>query len=102
MATVELVAVKPHITLVRLNRPKRLNALNYELVSELHDALDAAADARDCKVVLLTGAGRGFCAGLDLKDWGVPPGPGEHRHAHVGIDGQAFMSNLTVHMRNTP
>jgi enoyl-CoA hydratase len=102
MATVELVAVQPHVTMIRLNRPERLNALNYQLVSELHDALDAVADDRDCKVVLLTGAGRGFCAGLDLKDWGVPPGPGEHRHAHVGIDGQAFMSNLTVHMRNTP
>ncbi len=102
MATVELVAVRPHITVIRLNRPERLNALNYELVSELHDALDAVADDQNCKVVVLTGAGRGFCAGLDLKDWGVPPGPGEHRHAHVGIDGQAFMSNLTVHMRNTP
>jgi enoyl-CoA hydratase len=102
MATVELVAVQPHVTMIRLNRPERLNALNYQLVSELHDALDAVADDRDCKVVLLTGAGRGFCAGLDLKDWGVPPGPGEHRHAHVGVDGQAFMSNLTVHMRNTP
>jgi enoyl-CoA hydratase len=102
VATVELVAVQPHITLIRLNRPERLNALNYQLVSELHDALDAVAGDRDCKVALLTGAGRGFCAGLDLKDWGVPPGPGEHPHAHVGIDGQAFMSNLTVHMRHTP
>jgi enoyl-CoA hydratase len=102
MATVELERVHPHITLVRLNRPERLNAINYPLVSELHDALDVVADDLDCKVVVLTGAGRGFCAGLDLKDWGTPPGPGEHRHAHVGVDGQAFMSNLTVHMRTTP
>jgi enoyl-CoA hydratase len=102
MATVELEAIRPHITLIRLNRPERLNALNFKLVAELHDALDTVAGDVDCKVVLLTGAGRGFCAGLDLKDWGVPPGPGEHRHAPVGVDGQAFMSNLTVHMRNTP
>ena len=102
MATVELVAIRPHVTLIRLNRPERLNALNFTLVSELHDALDVVAGNSDCKVVLLTGTGRGFCAGLDLKDWGVPPGPGEHHHSHVGVDGQAFMSNLTVHMRNTP
>jgi enoyl-CoA hydratase len=102
MATVELEAIRPHITLIRLNRPERLNALDFTLVAELHDALDAVARDLDCKVVVLTGAGRAFCAGLDLKDWGVPPGPGEHRHTPVGVDGQAFMSNLTVHMRNTP
>jgi enoyl-CoA hydratase len=102
MATVELERVHPHIVVVRLNRPERLNAINFTLVSELHDALDRVADDVDCKVAVLTGSGRSFCAGLDLKDWGTPPGPGEHRHAQVGIDGQAFMSNLTVHMRATP
>jgi enoyl-CoA hydratase len=102
MATVELERIEPHITIVRLNRPDRLNALNFELVAELHDALDEVAGDPACKVVVLTGSGRGFCAGLDLKDWGMPPEPGEHPHLTVGIDGQAFMSNLTVHMRNTP
>ena len=102
MTTVELEAVRAHISVIRLNRPERLNALNFDLVSELHDALDTVAADPGCKVVVLTGAGRGFCAGLDLKDWGAPPAPGEHRHAPVGVDGQAFMSNLTVHLRNTP
>jgi enoyl-CoA hydratase len=102
VTTVELEAVRPHISVIRLNRPERLNALNFDLVAELHDALDTVAADPECKVVVLTGAGRGFCAGLDLKDWGAPPAPGEHRHAPVGVDGQAFMSNLTVHLRNTP
>jgi enoyl-CoA hydratase len=102
VTTVELEPVEPHISVLRLNRPDRLNALNFELVADLHDALDTVGGDPDCKVVVLTGAGRGFCAGLDLKDWGVPPGPGRHPHVKVGIDGQAFMSNLTVHMRNTP
>jgi enoyl-CoA hydratase len=102
MPTVEIDAVEPHIRVIRLNRPDRLNALNFELVAALHDALDEVGADADCKVIVLTGAGRGFCAGLDLKDWGSPPGPGEHAHVHVGVDGQAFMSNLTVHMRTTP
>jgi enoyl-CoA hydratase len=102
MATVETERVEPHITMIRLNRPDRLNALNFPLVADLHDALDEVGADRDCKVIVLTGNGRGFCSGLDLKDWGMPPEPGQHRHVNVAIDGQAFMSNLTVHMRNTP
>ena len=100
--TLTIESVEPYITMIRLDRPERLNAINYDLVCELHDALDVVAGDEDCKVVILTGAGRGFCAGLDLRDWGSPPAPGEHPHAKVGVDGQAFMANLTVHMRNTP
>jgi enoyl-CoA hydratase len=102
MGTVETERIEPHVTMIRLNRPERLNAINFPLVADLHDALDEVGADPDCKVVILTGAGRGFCSGLDLKDWGTPPEPGEHPHMRVGIDGQAFMSNLTVHMRNTP
>ena len=102
MPTVTIEGIEPFITMIRLDRPERLNAINYDLVRELHNALDEVAGDEDCKVVILTGAGRGFCAGLDLRDWGTPPAPGEHPHAKVGIDGQAFMANLTVHMRNTP
>ena len=40
--------------------------------------------------------------GLDLKDFGTPPAPGEHPHVHAGIGGQEFMANLTVHLRSTP
>ena len=72
------------------------------MVADLHDALDAVGNDRSCNVAILTGAGRGFCAGLDLKDYGTPPEPGGHRHFHSGMDAQAFMSNLTVHMRDTP
>jgi enoyl-CoA hydratase len=102
MTTVAIAPVEAHITRLRLDRPDRLNAITFELVADLHDALDTVAADDDCKVVLLTGTGRGFCAGLDLKDWGTPPAPGGHRHMPVGVDPQGFMSNLVVHMRDTP
>ncbi|MCU0311830.1 MAG: enoyl-CoA hydratase-related protein [Acidimicrobiales bacterium] len=102
MPDVEVLPVEPHITMIRLNRPERLNAIDFPLVADLHDALDTVAADVDAKVVILTGAGRGFCAGLDLKDFGSPPAPGEHRHVHSGVDAQTFMSNLTVHMRDLP
>ncbi|MDE3204434.1 MAG: enoyl-CoA hydratase/isomerase family protein [Acidobacteriota bacterium] len=90
------------VRVLRLNRPERLNALNYELVSDLYDAFDEVAADDECKVVVLTGAGRAFCAGLDLADWGRVPEPGEHRHMPAGRTGQAFIANLTQHIRATP
>jgi enoyl-CoA hydratase len=102
MTTVEIHPLEPHITRIRLNRPESLNAMTFELVAELHDVLDAVAGDPHCKVVVLTGAGRAFCAGLDLKDWGTPPEPGQHRHMPVGVDPQGFMSNLVVHLRDLP
>ncbi|MDZ7676602.1 MAG: enoyl-CoA hydratase-related protein [Acidimicrobiales bacterium] len=63
----------PHVTTIRLNRPERLNAMSIDLVIALHDALDAASADNDCWVVVLTGEGRAFCSGLDLKDYGEIP-----------------------------
>ena len=105
MAAYETLSVeraRPGVVLATLNRPARLNALSFELAADLHDALDEVGGDADCTAVVLTGAGRGFCSGLDLSDFGTPPRPGEHRHAHAGIGGQEFMANLTVHMRQTP
>jgi len=100
--TVRTEPVDPHVTLITLDRPERLNALDFTLATELHDALDRVSGDADCRVAILTGTGRGFCSGLDLKDWGKPPAPGEHPQARVGVGGQEYLANLTVHMRQTP
>lgn len=69
------VATTPEgVRLIRLDRPERLNAVNPGLAAELPAALDAAAVDDAVRVVVITGAGRGFCAGLDLAD---PAMPGE-------------------------
>jgi enoyl-CoA hydratase len=102
MGTVTLEGVGDAVSVLRLDRPDRLNAISFELVADLHDALDDVARDESCKVVVLTGAGRGFCAGLDLRDFGTPPEAGEHRHYPAGTTGQSFMANLTQHIRATP
>jgi 2-(1,2-epoxy-1,2-dihydrophenyl)acetyl-CoA isomerase len=56
---------------ITLNRPDRLNSFTAQMHAELRDAL---ADRGDARVVILTGAGRGFCAGQDLNDRAVAPG----------------------------
>lgn len=58
------------ITTLTLNRPDALNTLNVDLVRELTAALDAVDGNLECRVVILTGAGRAFCAGLDLNGYG--------------------------------
>lgn len=54
-----------------LERPAALNTLNRDLVQDLTFALDAIDSDLDCRVVVLTGAGRAFCAGLDLNGYGA-------------------------------
>ena len=102
MATVRLEQLDDHVRGITLDRPEQLNALSFEAVGDLHAALDEIAADADCRVVVLTGTGRGFCAGLDLRDFGTPPAPGEHPHAGVGIGGQEFIANLVIRIRRTP
>jgi enoyl-CoA hydratase len=59
---------RPDVAVVTLNRPDRLNALSFALVDELHAAVDDLQHDNACRVVVLTGAGRGFCSGLDLTN----------------------------------
>lgn len=63
-----------------LNRPQRSNALNAELLAALAAAMDDAADDRATSVVVLAGAGRGFCAGFDLSGAGGPRDIWSDRH----------------------
>jgi len=74
MALVLVDHPEPHVTVLTLNRPEVLNALSIELVLLLADTLEEIAADNSCRVVVLTGAGRAFCSGLDLKDHGVLPG----------------------------
>jgi enoyl-CoA hydratase len=55
------------VRVLTLNRPDRLNALTQELIDELILALRAADADQSCRAVVLTGAGRGFCGGFDLR-----------------------------------
>ena len=57
------------VRIVRLNRPDKLNALNTALTQALLDALEAADAAESVRAIVLTGAGRGFCAGADLAEF---------------------------------
>ncbi|MFX1567396.1 MAG: enoyl-CoA hydratase/isomerase family protein [Promethearchaeota archaeon] len=56
------------IGILTLNRPDKLNALNFQMIEDLHSIFDELMVNLDCRVLILKAAGRGFCAGLDLKE----------------------------------
>src|SRR3989442_3052409 len=64
---------RPHVALVTLNRPERMNAMAFDVMIPLRQALEELSADNDTRVVVLTGAGHGFCSGADLEDSGVIP-----------------------------
>lgn len=62
------------VAMLTLNRPDRLNSLNAQMHDEVAHAVDALGNQSEERCLLLTGAGRGFCAGQDLSDRNVAPG----------------------------
>jgi enoyl-CoA hydratase/carnithine racemase len=62
------IEVKENIGIIRLNRPDKLNAINLQMVEELVKALDELENNNDVKIVIITGNGRAFSAGADVKE----------------------------------
>ena len=102
MALVLVDRPQPHVALVTLANPERLNAMSFGLVEALYAALDQVGRDNDCWVVVLTGAGRGFCAGLDLEDKAPPPGSEGMGLARLGMRAMAYMSGVVPAMRAIP
>jgi len=59
---------KDNLAILTLNRPDRMNAISFEMLNALGEALKQIDADSSMRAIILTGAGRGFCSGLDLKD----------------------------------
>lgn len=81
-----------------LNRPEALNSLSRRLVAELHHYFDSLQSNYETRVVVMRGAGRMFCAGLDMKD----PERKPTRNADQGMQSQRGFSGLVMKMRRAP
>jgi enoyl-CoA hydratase len=102
MSLVRVEKPQPHTTVVTLDRPERLNAMSIELVVELDEKLAAVADDNDTWVVVLTGAGRAFCSGLDLKDYGVIPNIDGLTVGRIAQRSMRYYSRLILTLRRMP
>jgi enoyl-CoA hydratase len=93
----------PHagVVVLQLNRPKRLNAINDVMVGELKETLAVLAADTSAKVVVITGAGRGFCSGIDMRDFG-PDIPEATAPAIDRLRFQERMASLPQAIRDVP
>lgn len=96
MANLELSRPRPDIAVLTLNRPDKLNALNHGLVEDLHATLDDIRADDQCRVVVLTGAGRGFCSGLDLTEPSPDAASGGLEFPRSGMRWQERIAELTT------
>ncbi|CAO3432442.1 2-(1,2-epoxy-1,2-dihydrophenyl)acetyl-CoA isomerase PaaG [Azospirillum doebereinerae] len=94
-----LLAIAEGVATVTLNRPDRLNSFTAAMHAELREALAEARDDASVRCLLLTGAGRGFCAGQDLSDRAVAPGA---QGPDLGVSIETNYNPLVRSLRDLP
>lgn len=99
-----LAVTRPREGVVQLtlDRPERLNSLDVELVQALHAELDLLAADRDVRAVVLTGAGRGYCAGLNLNGYGDDDRAERLGEPLASLERQREIASLTTKMIALP
>jgi enoyl-CoA hydratase/carnithine racemase len=105
MRTEDLVRrteLQPGVTQLTLSRPEKLNALTEPLVAQFHEQLRVLAADSTCRVVVLTGAGRGFCAGLDLGGFGTIRGTEDFGRSQQTWATQRAIAGLVQQIRHLP
>ncbi len=93
---------RPGVVQLTLSRPDKLNAMTEPLVSELHRQLREVSADLACRVVILTGSGRGFCAGLDLGGFGTIKGTESFGHTQRTWQVQRAIAGLVQEIRRMP
>jgi enoyl-CoA hydratase/carnithine racemase len=103
MGSVELETLEDNIARVTLNRPDRLNAIDGSLINEFDTALDALGSG-EFRAAILTGAGRGFCAGADLSGTGEAwtKNAANTPAFKVNYDGQVRLADLFIRLYELP
>jgi enoyl-CoA hydratase/carnithine racemase len=102
MSTILLDEVEPGIGVLTLNRPDRLNAINDDWIADMGGALDTLQASTSIRVVVITGAGRGFCAGADIRQDGAVLDGDDGARVRNGMVGQAGLARIFERITTLP
>ena len=94
---------RPHTTVIRLNRPERMNSMSFDLMVPLHRTLEEVSEDNDTTCVILTGEGRGFCSGADTSnDGGAPPNIDGLSLSRIATKAMQVLADLVPTMQRMP
>lgn len=90
---------RPQISLVTLNRPDRMNAMAFDVMIPLREALEQISADNETRVVILTGAGHGFCSGADLEDSGHVPNISGLTRTTIALRSMELLDDVVMALR---
>src|SRR3954454_19125837 len=99
MLFVEIAKPRPQVALITLNRPERMNAMALDVMIPLREALEQVSLDNDVRVVVLTGAGHGFCSGADLEDSGHVPNISGLTPSNIGRRAMELLDDVIIALR---
>lgn len=94
--------IEPGIDCITLNRPDLLNAIDGALINGIDGALDTIEASGETRAIILTGAGRGFCAGADLSGTGEPWSPKAKTRMKTAYDAQVRLTEVLLRIYELP
>jgi len=102
MSFIEIEKLRPNTTVIRMNRPERMNSMAFELACPLHDAIEEVAQDNDTHCVILTGTGSGFCSGADTQETEPPPNIAGMTLTRIATRSMTILADLVPALRRMP
>jgi enoyl-CoA hydratase len=99
---IQIEKPRPHTTVIRMNRPERMNSMAFEAMVPLHEAIVAVGQDNDTQSVILTGTGHGFCSGADTQHSEPPPNIEGLTLTRIATRSMAILSDLVPALRRMP
>lgn len=102
MSFVRIEKPRPQTSVIVMDRPERMNSMAFDLVVPLHEAIEQVAADNDTGCVVLTGTGRGFCAGADTRDLEPPPNIDGMTLTRIATRSMSILADLIPAMQKMP
>jgi enoyl-CoA hydratase len=90
---------RPHVSLITLNRPERMNAMAFDVMIPFRAALEEVSFDNDTRVVVITGAGDAFCSGADMEESGTLPGIAGLTRSSIALRAMELLDDVILALR---